>query len=99
LGNNLAAAGLWRFSFPAYNLPHFHLFKALIESDETSSGVAREMARTNGRIIVPWTELGLDGIRQSTDLFVNLLTITKKSLTLAKEEKFFFLRPTPRSGN
>jgi hypothetical protein len=83
------------FLSPAYNLPHFHLFKALIESDETSSGVAREMARTNGRIIVPWTELGLDGIRQSTDLFCKFINNNKEVFDLGQRREIFF--PSPYS--
>ena len=56
---------------PNYNLPHFHLFKALVESDAASSGIALEIAKTNSRIIVPWSELGLDGICQRGELFRN----------------------------
>jgi len=67
----LRPKALGTFLSPAYNLPHFHLFKALVESDEASSGIALEMAKSDGRIIVSWAELGIDCICPLADLFRN----------------------------
>ncbi len=57
------------FLCPASDRPHFRMFKALVESDDNAPAVAREIAQSEGTIVVTWTDLGLGGIRRIADLF------------------------------
>src|SRR3989338_1325421 len=57
------------FLSPADSLPNFRMFKALVESSAGAPEVARELAASDGTIVVTWTELGLGGIRKLPHLF------------------------------
>jgi hypothetical protein len=57
------------FLSPSDFLPNFRMFKALTESDAKALAVAKELAASEGEIIVTWTELGLGGMRSLRDLF------------------------------
>lgn len=57
------------FLSPVDQLPNFRMFKALVESDKNAPAVAKELAASDGSIVVTWTELGLGGIRKFADLF------------------------------
>ena len=47
----------------ADRLPSFRMFKALVDADADAPPVARELAASDGSIVVTWTDLGLGGIR------------------------------------
>lgn len=57
------------FVSAADSLPNFRMFKALVENDEDISAVAKELAASDGSIVITWTELGLGGIRKLSHLF------------------------------
>ncbi|MFA6594557.1 MAG: hypothetical protein WCT16_04880 [Candidatus Buchananbacteria bacterium] len=50
-------------------LPNWRMFKALVESDESAPSIAKELALSDGEVLVTWTDLDLGGIRTSSDLF------------------------------
>lgn len=54
---------------PSDHLPNFRMFKALTDNDPNAIFVAREIAASDGAIVVSWTELGLGGIRSISTLF------------------------------
>lgn len=58
------------FVSPSDNLPHFRMFKALVESGQLDvPAVAKELAESEGYTVVSWTELSLGGIRRLFELF------------------------------
>ncbi|MFA6587668.1 MAG: hypothetical protein WCT08_01225 [Patescibacteria group bacterium] len=57
------------FLSPANNLTIFRMFKILTEHDAEAPALAKELAASDGEIVVTWTELGLGGIRKASDLF------------------------------
>lgn len=57
------------FVSPADQLPNFRMFRALVKNDQDAPAVAKELAASNGTIVVTWTELGLGGLRRLVDLF------------------------------
>lgn len=54
---------------PADPLPNFRMFKALAESDEDAPAIVKELAASDGNIVVIWTDLGLGGICKLANLF------------------------------
>ena len=48
---------------------NFRMFQALVESGGEVLEVAKEIAASDGHIVVTWTDLGLGGIRRMSDLF------------------------------
>lgn len=60
------------FLSPMDHLPNFRMFKALAEKDKKAPAVAKELAASDGSIVITWTELGLGGIRKLSDLFAEL---------------------------
>jgi hypothetical protein len=57
------------FLSAADRLPNFRMFKVLVENDNDIPAVAKELAASDGSIVVTWTELGLGGIQRLADLF------------------------------
>ncbi len=57
------------FVSAADNLPNFRMFKALVGRDEAAPAIAKELAASDGSIVVTWTDLGLGGIHKLTSLF------------------------------
>lgn len=58
------------FLSPGGALPHFRMFKALVETGgKDLSPVVNELAQSDGYIIVTWTELNLGDIKKLTSLF------------------------------
>ncbi|MFA4998550.1 MAG: hypothetical protein WC514_00795 [Candidatus Paceibacterota bacterium] len=58
------------FLSPVDRLPNFRMFKALAESDKDAPAVVKELAASDGSIVVTWSDLGLGGIRRIESLFV-----------------------------
>ncbi|MBI4029987.1 hypothetical protein HY373_02285 [Candidatus Berkelbacteria bacterium] len=77
-------------------LSHFWMFKALIESDNNDvPDVAKELAASNGSIVVTWAELGLDGIRSVVDLFQEFAGEEEAVVNLGRNKKVFNPYPLP----
>lgn len=70
-------------------LPNFRMFKALVESDEDAPAVAKELAASDGNIIVNWTDLGLGGIRNLINLFDEFVGQNETVKELAKKQEVF----------
>ncbi|MCH8987107.1 hypothetical protein IIA94_02995 [Patescibacteria group bacterium] len=77
-------------------LPNFRMFKALVENDGKAPEVAKELAISNGSIVVTWTDLGLGGIRKLTDLFAEFAGGKKSIVQLNQNQKVFDPVPSPR---
>lgn len=54
---------------PADHLPNWRMFKALVENDHLVPPLVKEIAHSEYPILIPWSELGLDGIRTVEELF------------------------------
>ena len=80
----------------ADSLPNFHMFKALVESDADAPEVARELATSNGTIVVTWTELGLGGIRKLSHLFSEFTARNETVAQLGGNGEVFNPAPHPR---
>ena len=77
----------------ADSLPNFRMFKALVESDANAPEVARELAASDGTIVVTWTELGLGGIRKLSHLFSEFAARNEAVAQLGRNGEVF--NPAP----
>jgi len=80
----------------ADSLPNFRMFKALVESDVNAPEVARELATSDGTIVVTWTELGLGGIRKLSHLFSEFAARNETVAHLGGNGEVFNPAPNPR---
>ena len=80
----------------ADSLPNFRMFKALVESDTDAPEVARELAASDGTIVVTWTELGLGGIRKLSHLFSEFTARNETVAQLGGNGEVFNPAPNPR---
>lgn len=74
-------------------LPNYRIFKALISQDSRASVVTKELAASNGSIIVNWGELGLGGIRRLSDLFSEFAKNNEEVRRLAHDGRVFDPQP------
>jgi len=83
------------FVSPGSLFSHFRMFKALVESDEEEDlpTVAKELAASDGEIVVTWTELGLGGIRELSHLFEEFASGNETVKRLGRNEEIF--NPAP----
>jgi hypothetical protein len=84
------------FVSPADRLPNFRMFKALVENDDAAPDIAKELAASDGSIVVTWTDLGLGGIRRIADLFNEFAGQNETVKRLAWNEEIFNPVPYPR---
>lgn len=77
------------------SLPNFRMFKALVESDEDAPVVAKELAASDGSIVVLWTDLGLGGIRKLSHLFSEFAAGNKAVEQLGRNGEVFDPAPNP----
>lgn len=70
-------------------LPNFRMFKILTDGDRHASSLAKELARSDGSIVVSWTELSLGGIRKLTDLFAEFAQGNKDVEDLGQYDRVF----------
>ncbi|MDD5043899.1 MAG: hypothetical protein PHD51_04585 [Patescibacteria group bacterium] len=81
---------------PSDSLPHFRMFKILVESDKDAPAIARELAASNGDIVVTWANLGLSGIRSLADIFTKLVGNNEIVEQLGSTEEVFDPVPNPQ---
>lgn len=81
---------------PADQLSHFRMFKALVDTDRDAPLVAKELAKSDGAIVVTWTELGLGGIRRLTDLFTEFAGTNQTVARLGWKGEVFEPAPNQR---
>jgi hypothetical protein len=77
-------------------LPNFRMFKALVENDDEAPAVAKELAASDGSIVVSWTELGLGGIRKLSCLFSEFAARNETVAQLGRNGEIFDPAPNPR---
>lgn len=77
------------------NLPNFRMFKALVEQGSSAPAVAREAVKSQGHIVLHWTELGLGGIRSLRSLFDEFAKGKQSVIGLGNDSRV--LNPTPCS--
>lgn len=79
------------------HLPNFRMFKALVESGAKEIlPVAREIAASEGNILVSWHDLRLGGIRKLSELFAEFAKGNKTVERLGREGGLFDPLPYPR---
>lgn len=83
------------FLSAADRLSNFRMFKALVENDDDVPAVAKELAASDGTIVVTWTELGLGGIRRLADLFTEFAARNETVARLGRDGEVF--DPAPNS--
>ena len=76
-------------------LPNFRMFKALVELDTNAPAVAKELAASDGTIVVTWTEIGLGGVRRLADLFTEFAAPNEMIAWLGKNGCVFDPNPYP----
>lgn len=74
-------------------LPNFRMFKALVEQDASAPAVAREIAKSEGQVVVSWTEMGLGGIRSLRSLFEEFAKGKQSIMNLGTSSRVF--NPAP----
>ena len=79
----------------ADELPNFRMFKALVESDDNAPVVVKELAVSDGSIVITWAELGLSGIRRLSDLFLEFAGGNQIIFRLGKNGEVFNPVPNP----
>lgn len=84
------------FFSAADRLPNFRMFKALVENDPDAPAVAKELAASDGTLVVTWTEIGLGGIRGLADLFMEFTARNETVAQLGRDGKVFDPAPNPR---
>lgn len=84
------------FVSAADQLPNFRMFKSLVENDPDAPAVAKELAASDGTLVVTWTELGLGGIRRLADLFVEFAARNETVAQLGRNGDVFDPAPNPR---
>lgn len=84
------------FISPADPVPHFRMFRALVEADEDAPAVARELAASDGHLVVFWGDLGLGGIRRLSDLFIEFACGNEGVRHLGHEGRIFDPAPFPQ---
>jgi len=77
-------------------LPNLRMFKALVESDSDVPAVAKELAASDGTVVVIWTELSLGGIRRLADLFTEFAARNETVARLGRNGDIFDPAPNPR---
>lgn len=80
----------------ADSLPNFRIFKAIVESDENAPAVAKELAASDGNIVVTWTELSLGGVRKLSYLFTEFAARNETVAQLGRNGEVFNPAPNPR---
>lgn len=85
------------FVSPSDTLPNFRMFKALTSADDQAPDVARQIANSDGTVVVGWTELGLGGIRSLSALFDEFSPENSNIRQLALNQKVFDPNPYPRN--
>lgn len=84
------------FVSPVDHLPNFRMFKALVESDSEALAVTKELAASDGSIVVTWSELGLGGIRRLEELFAEFAGSNETVTRLGRDGNVFDPAPYPR---
>ncbi|MDP2664542.1 MAG: hypothetical protein Q8O97_01055 [bacterium] len=76
---------------------NLRMFKALVGSDDSSDvlAVAKELAASDGTIVVTWTELGLGGIRKLSHLFKEFAAGNETIARLWRSREVFDPVPSP----
>lgn len=92
----LASRASGSFLSAADHLPNFRMFKALVELDTDAPAVTKELAASNGTIVITWTELDLGGIRRLTDLFAEFAARNETIAQLGRNGSVFNPTPSPR---
>jgi len=83
-------------------LPKSRMFKILTECDAKAPAIAKELAASDGSIVITWTDLGLGGIRKIGDLFAEFVGSNKTVERLGANHNVFDPDPRPphqQSGN
>lgn len=80
---------------PPGSSSHFRMFKALVDSDSSAIGVAKEIAASDGTIVVPWSELGLGRILKIGILFFAFADGNKDIEKLRVDNTIFDPLPCP----
>ncbi|TSC90731.1 MAG: hypothetical protein CEN92_408 [Candidatus Berkelbacteria bacterium Licking1014_96] len=84
------------FASAADLLPNFRMFKTLAESDEDAPVVVKELAVSDGNIVITWTDLGLGGIRKLSHLFTEFVHGNETIAQLGRNGEIFDPIPEPR---
>jgi len=74
-------------------LPNRRMFEILVESDESAPPIAKELASSDGEILVTWADLGLTGIRAVNSLFAEFSNGRALIEQLALSDRLF--NPSP----
>lgn len=83
------------FVSPVDRLPNFRMFQALVEHDDAAPAIAKELAASDGDIVVTWTDLGLGGIRSITALFDEFAQRREAIVRLGGNHEVFQPDPHP----
>ncbi len=81
---------------PGSGLSHFRMFKTLVESGTKEVlPVVRELAQSEGHIVVSWTDLGLGGIRSFHSVYQEFFGENKAICDLAMQSHGRVFDPDP----
>jgi len=84
------------FLWPSDNLPHLHMFRALVESNKRAPAIAKKLAASDGSITIAWEDLGLGGILTLAKLFKNFAGESETVARLCADENVLDPVPKPR---
>lgn len=92
----LIPKGFGPYVSPFDSLSHFRMFAKLADSDDKAPAVAKELAASDGSIVISWTELGLGGIRSLSQLFSEFAGDNERIARLGELGEVFDPIPNPR---
>jgi len=74
-------------------IANFHFFTVLIENDDASTALCRELLQNEGRILVSWNEMGIDGVSDIVNFFKELTRENRALARVVSTERIF--KPYP----
>lgn len=77
-------------------LPHFRMFKVFTETDQEAPEIAKRIVADNGKVLVPFEEMGLEGLCSLEGLFQRFCEGSQAIINLGKEGGIFDPAPLHR---
>lgn len=77
-------------------LSNYRLFKALVENDKDALAIAKELAVSDGNIIITWTDIGFGGLRKVPDLFAEFAGQNEAIKQISEKLTLFY--PPPKGS-
>ena len=79
--------------YPNNDISHFRMFRALVKNDPYVPDFAKRLAESRGSIVIPFSYIGLSGIRRLSDIFAEFAGGNKEVKELEFTARVFMPNP------